>query len=104
MDLTDTYFTSVELAGPGFLNFRLGSRWFGDTVACVEAEGADYGRNDTLTGKKYMVEFVSANPTGPMHMGNARGGVLGDTLAPCSRSPVPTCGGNSTSTTRQPDR
>ena len=44
MDLTDTYFTSVELAGPGFLNFRLGSRWFGDTVACVEAEGADYGR------------------------------------------------------------
>ena len=81
MDLTDTYFTSVELAGPGFLNFRLGSRWFGDTVACVEAEGADYGRNDTLTGKKIMVEFVSANPTGPMHMGNARGGVLGDTLA-----------------------
>ena len=81
MDLTDTYFTSVELAGPGFLNFRLGSRWFGDTVACVEAEGTDYGRNDTLAGKKYMVEFVSANPTGPMHMGNARGGVLGDTLA-----------------------
>ena len=81
MDLTDTYFTSVELAGPGFLNFRLGSRWFGDTVACVEAEDADYGRNDTLAGKKYMVEFVSANPTGPMHMGNARGGVLGDTLA-----------------------
>lgn len=81
MDLTDTYFTSVELAGPGFLNFRLGSRWFGDTVACVEAEGADYGRNDTLTGKKYMVEFVSANPTGPMHMGNARGGALGDCLA-----------------------
>ncbi|MDR4018571.1 MAG: arginine--tRNA ligase [Oscillospiraceae bacterium] len=81
MDLTDTYFTSVELAGPGFLNFRLGNRWFGDTVACVEAEGTDYGRNDTLTGKKYMVEFVSANPTGPMHMGNARGGVLGDTLA-----------------------
>ena len=81
MDLTDTYFTSVELAGPGFLNFRLGSRWFGDTVACVEAEGADYGRNDTLAGKKYMVEFVSANPTGPMHMGNARGGALGDCLA-----------------------
>ena len=81
MDLTDTYFTSVELAGPGFLNFRLGSRWFGDTVACVEAEGADYGRNDTLTGKKYMVEFVSANPTGPMHLGNARGGALGDCLA-----------------------
>ena len=100
MDLTDTYFTSVELAGPGFLNFRLGSRWFGDTVACVEAEGADYGRNDTLTGKKYMVEFVSANPTGPMHMGNARGGVLGDTLASVLQNvAVPTCGGSSTSTT-----
>ena len=42
MDLTDTYFTSVELAGPGFLNFRLGDKWFGDTVACVEREGADY--------------------------------------------------------------
>ena len=81
MDLSGSYFTSVEMAGPGFLNFRLGNKWFRDTVACVEAEGADYGRNDTLTGKKYMVEFVSANPTGPMHMGNARGGVLGDTLA-----------------------
>ena len=67
MDLADTYFTSVELAGPGFLNFRLGSRWFGDTVACVEAEGADYGRNDTLAGKKYMVEFVSATPRPHAH-------------------------------------
>ena len=47
----------------------------------IEAEGEKYGENDTLAGKKYMVEFVSANPTGPMHMGNARGGVLGDTLA-----------------------
>ncbi len=53
----------------------------GDTVACVEQEGAAYGCNDTLKGQKIMVEFVSANPTGPMHMGNARGGVLGDTLA-----------------------
>ena len=81
MVLDGTYFTSVEIAGPGFLNFRLGDKWFADTVACIEDEGADYGCNDMLKGKKYMVEFVSANPTGPMHMGNARGGVLGDTLA-----------------------
>ena len=81
MALEDSYFTSVELAGPGFLNFRLGGKWFADTVSAIEAEGEKYGENDTLAGKKYMVEFVSANPTGPMHMGNARGGVLGDTLA-----------------------
>ena len=81
MDLSGSYFTSVEMAGPGFLNFRLGNKWFRDTVACVEQEGAAYGCNDTLKGRKIMVEFVSANPTGPMHMGNARGGVLGDTLA-----------------------
>ncbi len=81
MDLSGSYFTSVEMAGPGFLNFRLGDRWFRDTVACVEQEGAAYGCNDALKGQKIMLEFVSANPTGPMHMGNARGGVLGDTLA-----------------------
>ncbi len=81
LELDGSYFTSVSVAGPGFLNFRLGSRWFGDTVSAIQREGADYGKNDMLRGKKYMVEFVSANPTGPMHMGNARGGVLGDTLA-----------------------
>ncbi len=81
MVLEGSYFTSVEMAGPGFLNFRLGDKWFADTVAAVETEGENYGSNDMLAGKKYMVEFVSANPTGPMHMGNARGGVLGDTLA-----------------------
>ena len=81
MDLSGSYFTSVEMAGPGFLNFRLGNKWFRDTVACVEQEGAAYGCNDVLKGQKIMVEFVSANPTGPMHVGNARGGVLGDTLA-----------------------
>ena len=81
MHLEGSYFTSAELAGPGFLNFRLGDKWFADTVAVIEAEGDRYGENDALAGKKYMVEFVSANPTGPMHMGNARGGVLGDTLS-----------------------
>ena len=81
MTLEGSYFTSVELAGPGFMNFRLGDKWYGDTVAAIEAAGGDYGCSDMLKGRKIMVEFVSANPTGPMHMGNARGGVLGDTLA-----------------------
>ncbi|MDO4315283.1 MAG: arginine--tRNA ligase [Oscillospiraceae bacterium] len=81
MDLEGTYFASAEIAGPGFLNFRLNDSWYTGVCAAVESEGADYGTNDGLAGRKYMVEFVSANPTGPMHMGNARGGVLGDTLA-----------------------
>ena len=81
MDLTGTYFASAEIASPGFLNFRLNDSWYAGVMEAVEAEGAQYGTSDTLRGKKYMVEFVSANPTGPMHMGNARGGVLGDTLA-----------------------
>ena len=81
MTLENSYFTSVELAGPGFMNFRLGDKWYGDTMAAIEAAGGDYGCSDMLKGRKIMVEFVSANPTGPMHMGNARGGVLGDTLA-----------------------
>ena len=81
MQLDGTYFTSVEIAGPGFLNFRLGGKWYAEVIAAVESEGRNFGRGEGLKGKKYMVEFVSANPTGPMHMGNARGGVLGDTLA-----------------------
>ena len=81
MDLTDTPFASVEIAGPGFLNFRLGHRWYGRVLAEIEAEGPLYGQSQEGKGEKVMVEFVSANPTSPMHMGNARGGVLGDTLA-----------------------
>ena len=81
MDLTGSYFSSAEIAGPGFLNFRLNDSWYEGVMEAVEAEGADYGTADHLKGQKIMVEFVSANPTGPMHMGNARGGVLGDTLA-----------------------
>ncbi|MBO4915144.1 MAG: arginine--tRNA ligase [Oscillospiraceae bacterium] len=81
MSFEGTYFNSVEIAGPGFLNFRLGDKWYADVLAAVDAEDAAYGRGNALEGTKYMVEFVSANPTGPMHMGNARGGVLGDTLA-----------------------
>ena len=80
-DLADTWFASVEVAGPGFINFRLADRWYADVLKAVTEEGTDYGRSDIGHGQKVMVEFVSANPTGPMHMGNARGGVLGDALA-----------------------
>ncbi|MBR1456792.1 MAG: arginine--tRNA ligase [Oscillospiraceae bacterium] len=80
-ELEGSWFRSVEVAGPGFINFRLSDKWYGDVIAAVRAEGADYGRVDEGRGQKVMVEFVSANPTGPMHMGNARGGVLGDALA-----------------------
>ena len=81
LELEGSYFDKVEIAGPGFLNFTLGAKWYGDVLADVEKEGAEYGSNTEGNGEKVMVEFVSANPTGPMHMGNARGGVLGDTLA-----------------------
>ena len=74
MDLGDTPFASVEIAGPGFLNFRLGHRWYGQVLSAIESEGALYGQSQEGQGKRVMVEFVSANPT-------ARGGVLGDTLA-----------------------
>ena len=78
MDFSGSFFTGAESAGPGFINFRLGQRWFSEAVQDC---GRDYGRSDVGGGKKVMVEFVSANPTGPMHMGNARGGAIGDCLA-----------------------
>ncbi len=81
LELEGSYFDKVEIAGPGFLNFTLGAKWYGEVLNAVETEGANYGANTEGKGEKIMVEFVSANPTGPMHMGNARGGVLGDTLA-----------------------
>ena len=81
LDLEGSYFQKVEIAGPGFLNFTLGPKWYQAVLADVEREGTGYGSNSEGGGEKVMVEFVSANPTGPMHMGNARGGVLGDTLA-----------------------
>lgn len=71
----------VEVAGAGFINFYLSSAWLYETMRQIEAEQENYGKVDIGHGKKVMVEFVSANPTGPMHMGNARGGALGDCLA-----------------------
>lgn len=79
--LDGTYFEEISIAGPGFLNFRLGKKWYADAVHLVSDMGADYGRIKAEHPEKIMVEFVSANPTGPMHMGNARGGVLGDCLS-----------------------
>ena len=81
LELEGRYFQKVEIAGPGFLNFTLGPKWYGEVLSAVETEGDRYGSGEEGRGKRVMVEFVSANPTGPMHMGNARGGVLGDTLA-----------------------
>ena len=81
LDLAGTYFDRAETAGPGFLNFYLNDRYFADVLLDVSREGSNYGKTDFGQGKKILVEFVSANPTGPMHMGNARGGALGDCLA-----------------------
>lgn len=81
LDLNESYFKSAEIAGPGFINFFLNTSWFCDTVKSVHALGENYGRTDFGAGKKVLVEFVSANPTGPMHIGNARGGAIGDCLA-----------------------
>ena len=81
LQLDGTALSRVEVAGPGFLNFFLADSYYGDAVKEVLAEGDNYGRSNYGEGKKVMVEYVSANPTGPMHMGNARGGALGDCLA-----------------------
>jgi len=81
LDTQESWIESVEIAGPGFMNFRLAETWYEDVLQTIDEEGLDYGKSDIGHGKKLMVEFVSANPTGPMHMGNARGGVLGDALA-----------------------
>ena len=80
-DLENTYFNKVTIAGPGFINFTLSNKMYEEVVKTAISMGRDYGKTDGLKGQKIMVEFVSANPTGPMHMGNARGGVLGDCLA-----------------------
>ncbi|MBQ4313538.1 MAG: arginine--tRNA ligase [Clostridia bacterium] len=76
-----TYIKSVEVAGPGFINFFVNAEYFAGVLTDVVERGEDYGRSDYGKGEKVMVEFVSANPTGPMHMGNARGGALGDCLS-----------------------
>lgn len=81
IDLEGTLFEKVEIAGPGFLNFYLSQRYYSEIVKDVITRGENYGASDFGKGKKVLVEFVSANPTGPMHIGNARGGAIGDCLA-----------------------
>ena len=81
MSLEGTYVDRCEIAGPGFINFFLSDMFYADILTDVDKKGEDYGKSDYGKGKKILVEFVSANPTGPMHIGNARGGALGDCLA-----------------------
>ena len=79
--LDGTLFDRVEVAGPGFINLFLNMNWYANVVLAANVAGEEYGRTDFGKGEKVNVEFVSANPTGPMHLGNARGGALGDCLA-----------------------
>lgn len=81
MDLSSTQLERVEIAGPGFMNFFYSREFYASVLDEIAAEGENYGRSDFGEGKKVLVEFVSANPTGPMHVGNSRGGALGDALA-----------------------
>ena len=75
------YIDRCEIAGPGFINFYLSDKYYSDVLKDIVSSGNNYGRSDYGEGKKMLVEFVSANPTGPMHIGNARGGAIGDCLA-----------------------
>ncbi len=75
------YFTSVEIAGPGFINFRLSQKWMGEAVRTIIEEGDEYGRSNLGGGEKVQIEFVSANPTGPLHVGHGRGAAVGDIIA-----------------------
>src|SRR5690554_2888884 len=79
--LEGTWVEKIEIAGPGFINFYLSPHWLYQVLPLVEEQDGDYGSSDVGHGTKVQVEFVSANPTGLLHMGNARGAALGDTLA-----------------------
>lgn len=79
--LESSSFERIEIAGPGFINLFLSASWFSGVVFSANVLGKDYGRTEYGRNQKINVEFVSANPTGPMHLGNARGGALGDCLA-----------------------
>lgn len=81
LDLDNTYFEEIKIAGPGFINFYLSQEYYSAILKDVIEKGENYGKSDYGKGKKVLVEFVSANPTGPMHIGNARGGAIGDCLA-----------------------
>lgn len=80
-DFEGTYIDRFEIAGPGFINLFLKDSYYADILFDIAAKGEAYGRSNYGEDKRVLVEFVSANPTGPMHIGNARGGALGDCLA-----------------------
>ncbi len=79
--LDGSFFSRCEIAGPGFINLFYNASFYDRTVRAAVREDREYGHTDAGKGKKVMVEFVSANPTGPMHIGNARGGAIGDVLS-----------------------
>lgn len=81
LEISDTWIAESEIAGPGFINFKLDSRWLNDVIPEVLAQHDSYGSVNLGQGQKVQIEFVSANPTGLLHMGNARGAALGDSLA-----------------------
>ena len=81
LELEGSFFEKAEVAGPGFINLTLSDHWYEAVLNAIGKDKADYGRSNVGNGERVMVEFVSANPTGPMTIGNARGGALGDTLA-----------------------
>lgn len=81
LDLKNTFIEKTEIAGPGFINFYFSDKYYNEVLRDIVKSGDNYGRSDFGEGKKILVEFVSANPTGPMHIGNARGGAIGDCLA-----------------------
>ncbi|MGD8237714.1 MAG: arginine--tRNA ligase [Armatimonadota bacterium] len=81
LELPEGLVERVEIAGPGFINFHLSNQWLYDALAAVLRQDAQYGRSTIAAGKRANVEFVSANPVGPIHIGNARGGPLGDVIA-----------------------
>lgn len=81
IDLNGSLFERAEIAGPGFMNFFLNKSWFADVIDTILKEKESYGSSKIGNGKRVLIEFVSANPTGPMHIGNARGGAIGDCLA-----------------------
>lgn len=80
-ELDGTYFKNISFAGAGFINFTLDESYYADILLDVAEKGDMYGHSNIGNGKSALVEFVSANPTGPMHIGNARGGAMGDCLA-----------------------
>ncbi|MBQ6606747.1 MAG: arginine--tRNA ligase [Firmicutes bacterium] len=81
IDFSDSPIEKMEIAGPGFINFRMKEDWLNQAACEMLAEGEDFGRSRLGEGQKIQVEFVSANPTGDLHMGNARGAAIGDSLA-----------------------